>query len=159
MIDSAYGRFDAAMCIFNSIGHLNRSECQKFFLNTVANLSSDGIFVVDIFNFSAMAAGKFKEYQRLSRQLSLDGKIIDHARECELDLSQKKIETASHTRIQNGFDKPISFKDNWSMQIYDADELVLMLTKAGFRQIDLFGSCGTEFETKTSDVIMAIAQI
>jgi hypothetical protein len=45
------------------------------------------------------------------------------------------------------------------MQIYDADELVLMLTKAGFRQIDLFGSCGTEFETKTSDVIMAIAQI
>jgi ubiquinone/menaquinone biosynthesis C-methylase UbiE len=158
MIDTEYGCFDAAICIFNAIGHLTKKQCGAFFLNMVKNVKKGGLFVTDIFNFTALNAGVFAEYKYMSREMVIAGKLINHVRSSELDPLNRTIHTSSSTRLQDGGNEPSQIDDSWEMKIYDADELTDMLKSAGFKEVNLFGSCGTEFDKDSSDSILAICQ-
>lgn len=158
MVSAKLGTFDAAICIFNAIGHLTREECRVFCKNALNHLRPGGIFVVDIFNFQALAAGAFAEYSYLSRELLLDGEMINHVRNCELDHQEKVISIQSKTRLQNGSHRIREIDDFWQMQIYDCEELKNILEEAGFAETMLFGATGTEFDPEKSEVILAVCQ-
>ncbi|MFZ5950063.1 MAG: class I SAM-dependent methyltransferase [Candidatus Rifleibacteriota bacterium] len=158
MLEADLGKFDAAICIFNAIGHLSRKDCSKFFANAFKHLKKNGLFVFDIFNFEALAAGSFDDYCQMSKELLIDGQLINHARNCRLDAKKKKISIESRTRFQDGSHRPEEFVDRWDMQIYCVEELKSMLEKTGFSEIQFFGPTGTPFEPEKSDIILAICQ-
>lgn len=152
------GNFGAAICIFNAIGHLSRPDCRLFFENAFKQLNQGGLLVVDILNFSAMAAGIFKEYKYMSREAIIDGMLVHHVRNCSFSRVRRQIRVKSVTRWQDGFNPPAEMHEDWQMQIYDADELQEMLHAAGFAEINLFGLTGTEFSAEKTDSILAICQ-
>lgn len=152
------GNFAAAICIFNAIGHLSQPDCRQFFANAYKHLNAGGLFVVDILNFTAMAAGIFKEYKYTSREAIIDGMLVHHVRNCSFSKVRRQIRIKSVTRWQDGFNPPAEMHEDWQMQIYDADELQEMLFSAGFAEIKLFGLTGTEFSAEKTDSILAICQ-
>lgn len=158
MVEAELGVFDAAICIFNAIGHLSRQRCRDFFANALRHLTIGGIFVVDIFNFQALVAGSFEEYNYMSRELLIDGQLINHVRNCELDEKERIISIRSKTRKQNGSHQPEEIDDSWQMQVYEQKELKSMLKEAGFKEIAFFGPTGCEFEPEKSDIILAVCQ-
>lgn len=158
MRDSNYGHFDAAICIFNAIGHLQTDDCRIFFANAHKQLNPGGLFVVDILNFTAMQAGAFKEYKYMSREAIIDSMLVHHARDGKLDSRHRQISIKSVTRWQDGFNPPGEICADWQMQIYDAEELQEMLTTAGFTEVTLFGPTGSEFDPLKSDSILAVCQ-
>lgn len=158
MVTANPGVFDAAICIFNAIGHLSSDECVRFFKNAFENIKVKGLFVVDIFNLTAMLAGSFKEYNYLSRELVIDGEVINHVRNCELDEQRRLIKISSMTRLQDGSHDLKTITDDWEMKIYDCDEMRCMLETAGFSEIVFFGPTGSEFDPQKSDSILAVCQ-
>lgn len=158
MRNSDLGVFDAALCIFNAIGHLSRSECQSFFAGVHEQLSPGGLFIFDILNYTAMQTAAFNEYKSMTREAIIDGLLVQHARQCTLKKRSRQIEISSITRWQDGKHKPGELTDHWTMQIYDADELEKMLTEAGFNEKVFFGPTGSEFDPTTADSILAVCQ-
>ncbi len=158
MVEANFGIFDAAICIFNAIGHLTRQQCRDFFANAWRHLEKGGLFVVDIFNLQALVAGSFEEYGYMSRELLIDGQLINHVRNCELDEEHQIISIRSKTRRQNGTHQPEEIDDFWQMQVYEQKELKSMLKAAGFKEIAFFGPTGSEFEPEKSDIILAVCQ-
>lgn len=158
MRTASYGLFDAAICIFNAIGHLRRDDCRAFFANACGQLNPGGLFVVDILNFTAMAGGVFKEYSYMSREAIIDSMLVHHVRDCKLSRPRRQISIKSVTRWQDGFNAPDELNENWQMQIYDGEEIREMLLGAGFEEVMLFGPTGSDFDPEKSDSVLAVAQ-
>lgn len=49
------GKFDAAITMFNAVGHLTKSGFEKAIININKNLKDGGIYVFDIFNLEALS--------------------------------------------------------------------------------------------------------
>lgn len=158
MRSAELGKSDAALCIFNAIGHLSKSECQSFFARVHEQLSPGGLFIFDILNFTAMQTAVFNEYKSMTREAIIDGLLVQHARQCVLKKKNRQIEISSITRWQDGKHKPGELSDHWTMQIYDAEELEKMLNEAGFDEKVFFGPTGSEFDPTTADSIFAVCQ-
>ena len=45
------GEFDAAITIFNAVGHLTKDDFEKAMRNIHSNLKPDGLYIFDIFNW------------------------------------------------------------------------------------------------------------
>lgn len=158
MRSAKLGKFDAAICIFNAIGHLTPAECADFFKNARSQLNTNGIFVADILNYQTMQGKAFAQYRSMRREAIIDGLLVQHSRKCTLLKESRRIRIESITRSQDGVHAPREIIDDWQMQLYDSDELQSMLKAAGFSEISFFGSVGCEFDPETSENIMAICQ-
>ena len=152
------GCHDAAICIFNAIGHLTREECADFFVRARNHLNPQGVFVADILNFKAMSGKAFAQYRRMRREAIIDGLLVQHVRNCTLLKESRQLKIESLTRSQDGKNTPREIRDDWQMQLYDSDELYTLLKSAGFSEINFFGPVGCEFDSETSDSILAICQ-
>ena len=158
MCREKYGTFDAAICMFNAIGHLNRAAFLKFLLNAKNNLNAGGLLVFDILNYEAMKTSIFEEYAHMSKEVIIKDHLISHVRNCTLNKRKKQIEISSLICSQDGTHKPEKWSENWQMQIYTSDQIVRLLNKAGFKEIQIFGLNGTPFNNELSDSILAVAQ-
>ncbi|PKL50749.1 MAG: hypothetical protein CVV42_01740 [Candidatus Riflebacteria bacterium HGW-Riflebacteria-2] len=158
MRNARLGEHDAAICIFNAIGHLTRHECCAFFENARKHLNPNGIFVTDILNFRAMQGKAMAQYRRMRREAVIDDLLVQHSRTCSLLKEDRQLCIESITRWQDGIHAPQEIIDDWQMQLYDSDELQDMLTTAGFSEISFFAAAGCEFDDETSENIMAICQ-
>ena len=152
------GVYDAAISIFNAIGHLTKAECADFFANAFNHLVDGGLFVTDILNFTALQQGVFEQYSHFSREIADGDCLIQHARQSELDEHDRVITIRSTTRFQDGVSAPKSVEDCWQMQIYDRKELESMLRDAGFAEIMVFSAAGAPFEECDSDNILLVSQ-
>lgn len=158
MRTASLGTFEAAISIFNAIGHLTRKECADFFVNAFNHLVDGGLFVTDILNFSSLQRGGFEQYSSFSREISDGDCLIQHTRQSELDEENKIITISSSTRFQDGVNAPKSIEDHWQMQIYDHQELLSMLKNAGFAKTMMFSAAGAPFEKYKSDNILLLSQ-
>mgnify|MGYP001159231485 FL=1 len=152
------GTHDAAICIFNAIGHLTRDECRDFFKNAINHLNPNGIFVTDILNFRAMQGKGLSQYRRMRREAVIDELLVQHSRKCTLLKADRQLRIESITRWQDGVHAPQEIIDDWQMQLYDSKELHEMLKAAGFREVSFFAAAGCEFDETTSENILAICQ-
>lgn len=152
------GTHDAAICIFNAIGHLTRDECRAFFENAIKHLKPNGIFVTDILNFRAMQGKGLSQYRRMRREAVIDELLVQHSRKCTLLKADRQLRIESITRWQDGVHAPQEIIDDWQMQLYDSEELHEMLKAAGFREVSFFAAAGCEFDETTSENILAICQ-
>ncbi len=158
MRNANLGEHDAAVCIFNAIGHLTRSECCAFFENAIRHLNPNGIFITDILNYRAMLGKGMAQYRRMRREAVIDDLLVQHSRKCTLLKEDRQLRIESITRWQDGVHAPQEIVDDWQMQLYDCSELHEMLKTAGFKEISFFSAAGCEFDKETSENIMAICQ-
>ncbi len=155
MKSAKYGTFDAAICIFNAIGHLTRLDCSKFFQNVYKSLNNGGVFVFDILNFTALKTDVFELYKHTDEEAEIDGWLVKRVRDCSLNRRLQQITIKSYTAWNNNihFDSLI---ENWQMQIYKKDELEEMLEYAGFSKQEFFDQNGAPFKENSSGSIMAV---
>ncbi|MCE3255464.1 MAG: uncharacterized protein K0R25_958 [Rickettsiaceae bacterium] len=151
------GKFDAVITIFNAVGHLTKSGFEKAMKNINQNLKAGGIYVFDIFNSEAMSEEnvaklgcfthkKVGDVQIHSAQFSTFDKKSDILTSYDSYMTQKKAE------------KPKTFSNKFSLQIYSAKQLEEMLRRTGFKVLEQHEMDGSKFLEKKSMTILTVAQ-
>src|SRR5579862_5599676 len=126
------GKFDAALTIFNSIGHLTKAGFEKAMRNIHSNLHNGGIYVFDIFN---------KQYFLRDNNIT---KLSIEWVKTEGDTKLRQIQhsiiddhgvlvsyTTDYEQKKSG--KLKKSKSVGTLQLYSAQELKEMLTRNGFK--------------------------
>lgn len=151
------GRFDAAITIFNSIGHLTKAGFEKAMRNIHRNLNDGGIYVFDIFNSDYFMDGN--NITKLSIEwLRTEGNT--KLREIQHSIIDRDGVLVSYTThyAQKGSGKLKMSNSIQTLQIYTAKELKEMLSRNGFKVLDQYGIDGAEFSEKKTERIMTIAK-
>jgi len=153
-----YGKFDAVIAIFNSIGHLNKKDFEKAIRTVSNNLKEEGLFIFDIFNLDFMKSGGFRHHEYIDIAMEHKGKKYVRFNKNKIDFKKGIIKINQQVCIQEGFDKPIKFKEDWDYQIYSSDELKKLLEKNGFKVLEFFDHKIKKFDKKKSVSIYTVAR-
>lgn len=147
------GYFDAVITIFNAVGHLTKAGFEKAIRNIHNNLKDGGLYVFDIFNLKAMtdevvAGLAMHTHKKI-------GNMQIHALQCSsIDKNNGLLTSYDSCIIQKNADKPQSFNNKFSLQIYTANELKQMLSRNSFETLGLYGMDGSEFvEDKSLNIL------
>ncbi|MFC1721716.1 class I SAM-dependent DNA methyltransferase [Patescibacteria group bacterium] len=157
MRDASPGQFDAAISIFNSIGHLPKPDFRKALKNIKKNLPTGGIYVFDIFNFDFVKKNFiFHEFMDVSKEV--DGMRYARFNKNKFDSSAAIMEMHQKTYIQKGLQKPKILKDEWDMQIYSVEEIKKILSDCNFVAVEFMDMAGKEFDPANSISLLTIAK-
>jgi len=151
------GKFDAAITIFNAIGHLTKAGFEKAIRNIHTNLNDAGIYVFDIFNLSYLMND-----DNISK-LSIDWlRTVGNTkhREIQHSIIDNKGVLISYTTnyVQKSSEKPKISKSLGTLQLYTAKELKDMLIKNGFEVVSQYGIDGSKFSERKTERIVTIAK-
>ena len=146
------GKFDAAITIFNAIGHLTKADFELAIRNIYNNLNPGGLYIFDINNL---------EY--LLHQDNITKLTIDWLKQTS-NGSVRKIQysTISNDGVLASYtttceNETIS-NDKQTLQVYSAKQLTKMLENSGFKVIDITATDGKVFSNTESDQILITAQ-
>lgn len=151
------GKYDAAITIFNAIGHLTKAGFEKAMRNIHRNLNSGGIYIFDIINLSYVKDGN---------------NIIKMSYEAIENLDKTKIRNIQHSIInkegilisyntlyeQKGSGNLKTSKNIVTLQLYTAKELKEMLIRNRFKVVGQYGIDGSKFSEKTTERIVTVAK-
>ncbi len=151
------GKFDAAITIFNAVGHLTKSGFAKAMRNISANLNDGGIYVFDIYNLS---------------YLMHDDNITKLSIEWLRTIGDTKLREIQHSIINNqgilisyttyyeqiAEGKLKTSKSLGTLQLYTAQSLSEMLSKNGFEVLAQYGIDGSKFSELETERILTIAK-
>lgn len=151
------GKFDAAITMFNAVGHLTKSGFEKAIKNISKNLKDGGIYVFDIMNLEALTDQAVRDLSWHIHRKVGDTQI--HNVQC-LTLNKKEgLLTAYDTLvIQKLANKPKTIKNKFSLQLYTTKELREMLAEFGFKALEQYDINGAKFLPKKSKSILIVAQ-
>lgn len=151
------GKFDAAITIFNSIGHLTKLDFEKTMKNIHKNLKDGGLYIFDINNLSYLIK------DNNITKLTIDWqKIVGNTK--IRDIQYSTIDTdgvlASYTtsHVQKDFHKPIVYRSKQTLQVYTAKQLREMLCRNGFEVLQQCGIDGSIFNENDTDHMLTIAR-
>ena len=151
------GKFDAAITIFNAIGHLTKAGFEKTMRNIHDNLNDGGIYVFDIINLSYVTNGDNITKMSYEQMKTVEGtkrRIIQHS-----IIDNEGILISYTTNYeQKGSGKLKMSKNTVTLQLYTAKELKEMLTRNGFKILGQCGIDGSKFSEKKTDRILTIAK-
>jgi ubiquinone/menaquinone biosynthesis C-methylase UbiE len=151
------GTFDAVITIFNSVGHLTKSDFEKTMRNIHRNLNEGGIYIFDIFNLSYLMKDNNITKLTIDWQTITDNAKI---REIQYSTIDKNGTLASYTidHVQTASDKPKISKSSQTLQVYTAKQLKEMLQRNGFKVLRQCGIDGSRFIENKTERIMTIAK-
>jgi SAM-dependent methyltransferase len=151
------GSFDAAITMFNAVGHLSKSGFAKAIRNIHKNLRVGGIYVFDIFNLDAMSDKVFRDFSMHLQRVVGDTQI--HNVQCStIDRKNGLLTSYDNYTLQKNAERPIRINNKFSLQIYAAKELREILAQNGFKILDQFDIDGSKFLEKKSTSILTVAQ-
>lgn len=153
------GQFDAAITIFNAIGHLTREDFKLTIQNINRNLNPGGLYIFDIFNLDYLKASnnitkltgdwmaatdgqKFREIQFST--ISDDGILASYSTYVYQDGNE------SPTKISKGYEN--------TLQVYGSDELQGLLKENGFVVLAQTDINGEAFSKEDSERILTVAK-
>lgn len=151
------GEFDAVITIFNSIGHLTKTDFEIALRNIHRNLKKDGLYIFDIANLNYYL--KDSNIAKLTVDWST---TTDDT--CFRDIQYGTIDAGgilalyNISFVQKGTEKPKISKSIKTLQIYTASQLTEMLNKNGFKVLEQCGIDGLPFIEERTDRILTIAQ-
>jgi SAM-dependent methyltransferase len=151
------GSFDAAITIFNAVGHLTKAGFEKAMRNIRENLNFGGIYVFDIANLSYVRdAGNIADWTIDWIRTIGDTKL----RKIQYSIINKKGVTISYTTnyVQKGSGEPKISKHIGTLQLYTAKELKELLTRNGFEVLGQYGMDGSKFSEKKTKSILTVAK-
>ncbi|MEI6627973.1 MAG: methyltransferase domain-containing protein [Alphaproteobacteria bacterium] len=147
------GTFDAVITIFNAIGHLTKAGFEKSIRNIHKNLKDGGLYVFDIFNLEAMTDEAVAGLAMHTHK-KIGNTQIYAIQSSSIDRNNGLLTSYDSCMIQKNADKPQSFNNKFSLQIYTANELKQMLARNGFETVGQYGMDGSKFvEGKTLNII------
>ncbi|MGB6976970.1 MAG: class I SAM-dependent methyltransferase, partial [Gammaproteobacteria bacterium] len=151
------GNFDAAITVFNAIGHLTKAGFEKTMRNIHRNLNDGGIYLFDILNLSYVMNDDNITKLSLERVKTLGNTKI---REIQHSLIDNKgiLSSYTHYYAQKGSGKPKTSKTVGTLQLYTAKELREMLTRNGFKVLGQYGINGSKFSERETERIMTVAR-
>ncbi|RUR14226.1 class I SAM-dependent methyltransferase [Legionella sp. km772] len=153
------GQFDAAITIFNAIGHLTREDFKLTIQNINSNLHPGGLYIFDIFNLDYLKAGnnitkltgdwmaatdgqKFREIQFST--ISDDGILASYSTYVYQDGNE------SPTKVSKGYEN--------TLQVYSSAELQNILKENGFVILAQTDINGEAFSKEASERILTVAK-
>src|SRR3989338_5996821 len=150
------GKFDAALTIFNSVGHLTKSDFEKTIRNIYSNLNDGGIYIFDILNLD------YVTHHNNITKLSLEKirKIGDtRLREIQHSVIDENGILISYTTfyIQKNNAKMKRSKTTITLQLYNAKELRVMLARNGFKVLGQYAIDGSKFSNTKTERILTVA--
>jgi ubiquinone/menaquinone biosynthesis C-methylase UbiE len=150
------GNFDAVITIFNAVGHLTKADFEKTMTNIYKNLKDDGLYVFDILNLEAMTDSTVNK-PTIDLRKTVNDTEIHHIRHAKLDRNSGQLALYDQFSIQKGFSKPEILKGKFTLQIYTAEELRVMLARNGFETLAQYGIDGSKFiEEKTKNILTVV---
>ena len=157
MRQSQIGKFDAAITIFNAVGHLTKADFSKAMRNIAKNLNQGGYYLFDIFNLNYFTQGNNITQLTIDWQETIGNTKI---REIQYSTIDKKGVLASYTisSTQRNLNTPIFSRHVQTLQIYNVKQLKEMLNRAGFNVAAQYHINGTKFEDSKTDRILIVAR-
>jgi 2-polyprenyl-3-methyl-5-hydroxy-6-metoxy-1,4-benzoquinol methylase len=151
------GQFDAVITIFNAIGHLKKQEFEIALNNVKRNLKPGGVYIFDIFNLEALTDEAVKNLE-MDVMKSLNETNIRHIQKSILDRASERLTSFDEFFIQEGAEALITIKEQFSLQLYTADELRGILAKNGFETLGQYALDGSSFSKSESERILTIGR-
>lgn len=151
------GEFDAAITIFNAVGHLTKTDFEKAMRNIWNNLKVGGLYVFDIFNLNYLI-----EHDHI-KKLTIDWQQIAGSttvRDIQYSTVDKNGILASYniSHVQKGSLKPTITRGAQTLQIYSAKQLKEMLNRNGFTILKQYDFDGSKFFDGKSERIVTVAK-
>ena len=163
------GEFDAVITIFNSIGHLTKTDFEIALRNVHRNLKKDSIYIFDIANLNYYLNGNhiteltvdwltstsdthFRDIQYGT--INTDGILALY----NISIVQKRASPGEAQGAHEGWQKPKISKSTKTLQIYSATQLKEILTKNGFTVLEQRAIDGSIFTPEQTDRILTVAQ-
>lgn len=151
------GSFDAAITMFNAVGHLTKSDFEKAIRNIHKNLKDDGIYVFDIMNLEVLTDKAVRDLSWHIHRKVGDAQI--HNVQClTIDRKNGLLTAYDNLTIQKNANKPTRINNKFSLQIYTAKKLRELLARNGFKALDQYGIDGSEFLAKKTTSILTVAR-
>ena len=151
------GKFDAVITIFNAIGHLTKTDFNKTLKNIYKNLNDKGLYLFDIFNLEAMTDTAVNNLT-LGYKKTVKDKQIQHTQYSTINKDKGLITSYDNYIIDKIGGSVKRINNKFTLQIYKAKELRLMLTENGFKTLGQYGLDGLEFKESKTLNILTLAQ-
>jgi len=151
------GKFDAAITIFNSVGHLTKSGFEKTMRNIGKNLNNNGIYIFDIINLNYVLHNDNITKMSLERVKTVgDSKV----REIQHSITDENGILISYTTFytRKGTAKLNVRKNVVTLQLYTSKELKEMLNRNGFKILGQYGIDGSKFNENKTERIVTVAE-
>jgi ubiquinone/menaquinone biosynthesis C-methylase UbiE len=153
------GGFDAAITIFNAIGHLTRDDFLLTIQNIYRNLNHGGLYIFDIFNLDYLKTGDNITKLSGDWMLSSDGRKF---REIQFSTITDDGILASYSTYvyQDGNESPTKVSKGYenTLQVYSSAELQDILKKNGFVVLSQTDINGEVFSREHSERILTLAR-
>ena len=153
------GQFDAAITIFNAIGHLTREDFKLTIQNINRNLNPGGLYIFDIFNLDYLKAGN--NITKLTRDCM---SATDSQKFTEIQfstISDDGILASYSTYVyQDGHSSPTKVSKGYknTLQVYSSAELQDLLKENGFVVLAQTDINGEVLSKENSERILTIAK-
>lgn len=151
------GNFDAVITIFNAIGHLTKADFEKALQNIHANLNNDGVYIFDIFNLQAITDNVIGDF-KIDIESVINDVKIRHIQHSEIDREKGLLTSHDHYTISKQDEKPEIHTNTFSLQIYTAEELKIILERNGFKVIREYDMEGNDLVADKSLNILIVAR-
>jgi 2-polyprenyl-3-methyl-5-hydroxy-6-metoxy-1,4-benzoquinol methylase len=151
------GKFDAAITIFNAVGHVTRAGFEKTIRNIHKNLKDDGVYVFDILNLDALSDEVVKAFA-MEIQKTLKDTTFHATQYSTIDREKALLTSYNDHRIEQGSHPVRHLKSKFTLQIYTARQLKDMLTRNGFKAVEQYDLDGSPFLAEKSISILTVAR-
>lgn len=151
------GKFDAVITIFNAIGHLTKADFEKALQNIHTNLNEDGIYIFDIFNLEAITDDIIDSFD-MDIEKIVNGVRIRNLQHSEIDKENGFLTSHDHLTIYKEEGEPEIHTNSFSLQIYPAEELQIILERNGFEVVGKYDMDGKDFVPEKSLSILTMAR-
>jgi len=146
------GKFDAAITIFNAVGHLTKTDFEKAMCNIHTNLKERGLYIFDIYNLSYLLYGNNITTLTIDLQeTSNDSKIrlIQYS-----TIDEDGVLASYTTHYEQHESKPKISKSQQTLQVYTAQQLKEMLERSGFTVIRQCGIDGSRLSKNKDEKLV-----
>lgn len=151
------GQFDAVITIFSAIGHLTQPDFEIALQNIYANLKDGGVYVFDIFNLQAITDDVIADFA-MDIESVVNGAKVRNKQHSEIDRENGLLTSHDHYTILKDGHKPEVHTNTFSLQIYTAKQLRVMLERNGFEVIHHYDMDGNDFVADKSLNILTVAR-
>ena len=151
------GKFDAVITIFNAIGHLAKTDFNKTLKNIYKNLNDGGFYLFDIFNLEAMTVNAVNNLA-MDYKKTVKDKYLHHTQHSTINKDNGLLTSYDNYIIDKIGDSVKRINNKFTLQIYKAKELQLMLANNGFKTLGQYGLDGLEFKEYKTINILTLAQ-
>ena len=157
MRTSQVGQFDAVLTIFNSIGHVTKTDFELTLQNIHANLNPGGLYIFDIFNLDYLLHGDNITKLTIDWQRKTGDST---AREIQYSTISKDGVLASYDiyHEQKGAGEPKISTAFQTLQVYSAQQLRVLLEQLGFEVLQQTDIEGSQLEPLISERILTVAR-